>query len=201
MAVHRTRALAPNYLVKGPKWGSRPTLGDLPRRLRREFLIPLPQSPTRRSRLSERSLPLRSGTARLLPVLVPDRWPMHRKAGSEQRQHGPAEYLLAETPTPPLLARSLCISFRRLGPMLAHPVPADPFQGVVEGRARDLEVRHTADLLEPLSSAATICSTVSGSIAGGRPPLRPRRRAATSPAFTRSRIRDRSYWASVPKRL
>src|SRR3954451_10134501 len=81
------------------------------------------------------------------------------------------------------------------------PAPLQPIRSRVSLRVEraTLNVRHTADLLEPLSSAATICSTVSLSIAGGRPPLRPRRRAATSPAFTRSRIRDRSYWASVQK--
>ncbi|MPM06611.1 hypothetical protein SDC9_52913 [bioreactor metagenome] len=38
-----------------------------------------------------------------------------------------------------------------------------------------------------------------GRIAGGRPPLRPRCRASTSPAVVRSRIRARSNWAIAPK--
>src|SRR5215213_9005922 len=57
-----------------------------------------------------------------------------------------------------------------------------------------LKVRHTLALLAPPSSAATICSTFSRSSAGGRPPLRPRRRAAAKPARTRSRVSARSYW-------
>jgi len=39
-----------------------------------------------------------------------------------------------------------------------------------------------------------ICSTCSESIAGGLPPLRPRRLAAARPAMTRSQVRARSYW-------
>ena len=62
-----------------------------------------------------------------------------------------------------------------------------------------LKLRHTLALLAPPSSAETICSTRSGSSAGGRPPLRPRRLAAARPATTRSRVRARSYWASAPK--
>jgi len=60
---------------------------------------------------------------------------------------------------------------------------------------RTWKVRHTAALLAPPSSAAMICSTFSGSIAGGRPALRPRRRAAASPAVTRSLIRAGSLAA------
>lgn len=54
-------------------------------------------------------------------------------------------------------------------------------------------------LLAPPSSAATICSMRSGSSAGGRPPLRPRRLAAARPATTCSRVSARSYRAGDPK--
>jgi len=61
-----------------------------------------------------------------------------------------------------------------------------------------LNVRQTLALLAPPSSAITICSTCSEFTTGGRPPLRPHRLAAASPAFTRSWTSARSYWASAP---
>jgi len=63
-----------------------------------------------------------------------------------------------------------------------------------------LKVRQTDALLAPPSSAAVMRSRVSVSIIGGRPPWRPRRFAAASPAITRSRVSVRSYCASAPKR-
>jgi hypothetical protein len=63
-----------------------------------------------------------------------------------------------------------------------------------------LKVRQTDALLAPPFSAAVIRSRVSVSIIGGRPPWRPRRFAAASPAITRSRVSARSYCASVPKK-
>jgi hypothetical protein len=61
-----------------------------------------------------------------------------------------------------------------------------------------LKVRQTDALLAPPSSAAVIRSRVSASIIGGRPPWRPRRLAAASPATTRSRVSARSYCANAP---
>ena len=61
------------------------------------------------------------------------------------------------------------------------------------------KLRHTAAFDMPSSSAARMASSFSPTIAGGRPPTRPRRRAAVSPAITRSRVRARSYCASAPK--
>jgi hypothetical protein len=61
-------------------------------------------------------------------------------------------------------------------------------------------VRQTAAFVAPLSSAAITAASFSASIAGGRPPRRPRRRAAASPACTRSWINDRSNCASALSR-
>src|ERR1022692_4970078 len=58
--------------------------------------------------------------------------------------------------------------------------------------------RHTAALDMPPFRAARTASSFSPEIAAGRPPTRPRRRAAANPATTRSRVRARSYWASAP---
>ena len=49
------------------------------------------------------------------------------------------------------------------------------------------KLRHTAAFDMPSSSAARMASSFSPTITGGRPPTRPRRRAAVSPAITRSR--------------
>jgi hypothetical protein len=61
------------------------------------------------------------------------------------------------------------------------------------------KVRQTAALVAPPSSATTTAASFSPSIATGRPPRRPRRRAAARPARTRSWIRDRSNCARAPK--
>ena len=61
------------------------------------------------------------------------------------------------------------------------------------------KVRQTAAFVVPASSAVTTAAIFSASIATGRPPRRPRRRAAARPARTRSWIRDRSNCASAPK--
>ena len=61
------------------------------------------------------------------------------------------------------------------------------------------KVRHTAAFVAPPSSAATTAAIFSASIATGRPPRRPRRRAAARPARTRSWVNDRSNCASAPK--
>ena len=53
-----------------------------------------------------------------------------------------------------------------------------------------LNVRQTAALVAPPSSAATIAASFSASMAIGRPPRRPRRRAAASPALTRSCVKE-----------
>ncbi len=79
--------------------------------------------------------------------------------------------------------------------------PVQPMRSSVPMRVDrgTLNDRHTDALLAPASRAAVICSIVSASMLGGRPPRRPRRRAATKPAITRSRVSARSYWASAPK--
>jgi len=61
------------------------------------------------------------------------------------------------------------------------------------------KVRQTAAFVAPPSSAATTAAIFSVSIATGRPPRRPRRRAAARPAFTRSWINERSNCDSAPK--
>jgi len=61
------------------------------------------------------------------------------------------------------------------------------------------KVRQTAAFVVPPSSAVTTAAIFSASIATGRPPRRPRRRAAARPARTRSWVRDRSNCASAPK--
>ncbi len=61
------------------------------------------------------------------------------------------------------------------------------------------KVRQTAAFVAPPSSAATTAAIFSASIATGRPPCRPRRRAAARPARTRSWVRERSNCASAPK--
>ena len=63
------------------------------------------------------------------------------------------------------------------------------------------KVRQTAAFVAPPSSAAMTAAIFSASIATGRPPRRPRRRAAARPALTRSRVSDRSNCASAPKTL
>ena len=60
-----------------------------------------------------------------------------------------------------------------------------------------LKLRQTDALLAPAASAAVICSICSPVRLGGRPPRRPLRRAAASPATTRSRVRARSYWGRL----
>ena len=52
-------------------------------------------------------------------------------------------------------------------------------------------------VLPPFRAART-ASSFSPETGAGRPPTRPRRRAAANPATTRSRVRARSYWASAP---
>ena len=52
-------------------------------------------------------------------------------------------------------------------------------------------------VLPPFRAART-ASSFSPEMAAGRPPTRPRRRAAANPATTHSRVRARSYWASAP---
>ena len=61
------------------------------------------------------------------------------------------------------------------------------------------KVRQTAAFVVLPSSAVTTAAIVSASIATGRPPRRPRRRAAARPALTRSWINERSNCASAPK--
>ena len=51
------------------------------------------------------------------------------------------------------------------------------------------KLRHTAALDMPSFRAARIASSFSPTMTGGRPPTRPRRRAAANPATTRSRVR------------
>ena len=61
------------------------------------------------------------------------------------------------------------------------------------------KVRQTAALVTPPSSAAITAPSFSALTATGRPPRRPRRRGAASPACTRSWISARSNCASAPK--
>ena len=63
------------------------------------------------------------------------------------------------------------------------------------------KVRQTVALVAPPSRAAITALSFSASMAVGLPPRRPRRRAASSPARTRSWISDRSNCASAPNTL
>ena len=60
------------------------------------------------------------------------------------------------------------------------------------------KVRQTAALEAPPSSAEVTAASFSASIVVGRPPRRPRRRAAASPACLRSWMSERSNCASAP---
>jgi hypothetical protein len=102
-----------------------------------------------------------------------------------------------------LFSIALCSSDRLLDAIgQALPGAVQPIRASVPIRVKrgTLKVRQADALLAPPSSAVVIRSRVSVSIIGGRPPLRPRRFAAESPAITRSRVSARSYCASAPKR-
>ena len=70
-----------------------------------------------------------------------------------------------------------------------HPIRARESRSVLRLMPN---VRQTAALVAPPSSTAITAASFSASMAMGRPPWRPRRRAAASPAWTRSWISDRS---------
>lgn len=79
------------------------------------------------------------------------------------------------------------------------PSTADSRDCFINGVRLTPRFRHAAALDMPSLSAARMDSNLSSVMVGGRPPTRPRRRAAASPAVTRSLVKARSYWASAPK--
>ncbi len=77
--------------------------------------------------------------------------------------------------------------------------PTAALQRVIEGRPRHAEAAAHRGLAGAAVEGGGDLIDLLG-IEGRRPTApRPRRRAAASPAFTRSRISARSYWARAPK--
>ena len=113
-------------------------------------------------------------------------------AAEEGQQHSAAE------PRATVLGRGSRASgstIRQGPPDTAGHAELAPADGAVSSRASvsinvvrlTPKLRHTAAFDMPSSSAARMASSFSPTITGGRPPTRPRRRAAVSPAITRSR--------------